>query len=106
MKRRVTIQILLLFLVFRQGLPDIGSGQSSLYYSDSRETYFIIDSSRFGLIEDNVSGDPEYTAPALPVFHHEEHLLGCAVVRDHFKYFFFYHPNPLLIDRPPPENPA
>lgn len=106
MKGRVTIYTLLFFMVFRQGIPDISSLQSTFFYSILRETNLIFDSPRLGWIEDKANNNPELQKPGLPAFYNNEQKLTSRGLLEQLSYFFSYHPNPLLIDRPPPDKLA
>ena len=106
MKRVVTILTLLLILTFRQGYAVLRVGQNTVNYAILLETNLIIGVPGLGWIEDRDNSDPKVTIPGLQAFHNKEQSLTCVETQERFKFSFHYHPNLLLIDRPPPTTGA
>ncbi len=103
MKKVVTILSLLLFLTFRQSSPAILDEPLSSGYFFHAQHPFITGMTGLGWIEDSKRVDPNTNAPGLPLYYLSVLVNEPAEPHESYAFLYQFQPNPLLIDRPPPD---
>ena len=102
MKRGITFILVVLFLVFRQGEPFLQIREHVADKVIIEEAAFIFDESGLGFIKDNDRTDPFDLMYSDRFFSNTGRALNQDIVNNDIIQAFLFHPNLLLIDKPPP----